>query len=203
MQRRDLFPLAAGLLAGAVAPGLARAADKKTLALVTNGSSDFWTFARRGIEKAQAELPNYTMELHVLAQSTAAEQKQVLDDLLTRGVAGVSVSAIDPTNETDILNKVASQAVLFTTDSDAAEQQARALHRHRQRRGRRAGGPADQQGAAQGRQDHAVRRHHGGRQRPRARRGHQEDHRPAGRDPGHPRPTRSTSPRRSGTSRTR
>jgi ribose transport system substrate-binding protein len=120
MQRRDLFPLAAGLLAGAVAPGLARAADKKTLALVTNGSSDFWTFARRGIEKAQAELPNYTMELHVLAQSTAAEQKQVLDDLLTRGVAGVSVSAIDPTNETDILNKVASQAVLFTTDSDAA-----------------------------------------------------------------------------------
>jgi ribose transport system substrate-binding protein len=120
MQRRDLFPLTAGLLAGAVAPGLARAADKKTLALVTNGSSDFWTFARRGIEKAQAELPNYTMELHVLAQSTAAEQKQVLDDLLTRGVAGVSVSAIDPTNETDILNKVASQAVLFTTDSDAA-----------------------------------------------------------------------------------
>src|SRR4051794_17968231 len=120
MQRRDLFPLAAGLLAGAMAPGLARAADKKTLALVTNGSSDFWTFARRGIEKAQAELPNYTMELHVLAQSTAAEQKQVLDDLLTRGVAGVSVSAIDPTNETDILNKVASQAVLFTTDSDAA-----------------------------------------------------------------------------------
>ena len=120
MQRRDLFPLAAGLLTGAVAPGLALAADKKTLALVTNGSSDFWTFARRGIEKAQAELPNYTMELHVLAQSTAAEQKQVLDDLLTRGVAGVSVSAIDPTNETDILNKVASQAVLFTTDSDAA-----------------------------------------------------------------------------------
>ena len=65
MKRRELFPLAAGIVAGtALAPRLAGAADKKTLALVTNGSSDFWTFARRGIEKAQKELPNYICEIH-------------------------------------------------------------------------------------------------------------------------------------------
>ena len=51
---------------------------------------------RRGIEKAQTELPNYNVELHVLAEATAAEQRRVLDDLLTSGVAGVSVSVNDP-----------------------------------------------------------------------------------------------------------
>lgn len=122
MQRRS-FIVASGVAAGALAlrGTAARAADKKALALVTNGSSDFWTFARRGIEKAQNELPNYDMSIHVLAEATAAEQRRVLDDLLTKGIAGVSVSVNDPAYETEILNKVASQAVLFTTDSDAAD----------------------------------------------------------------------------------
>ena len=46
----------------------------------------------------------------------------MLDDLLdASGVAGVSISAVDPENATEILNKVAEQAVLFTTDSDAPD----------------------------------------------------------------------------------
>ncbi len=118
MQRREFVGIAAGAVLAV--PSLARAAgDKKMLVLVTNGSSDFWTFARRGIEKAQKELPNYDMQIHVLAEATAAAQRRVLDDLLTNGVAGVSVSVNDPAYETEILNKVAAQAVLFTTDSDA------------------------------------------------------------------------------------
>jgi len=122
MKRRELFPLAAGIVAGtALAPRLAGAADKKSLVLVTNASADFWTIARRGIEKAQKELPNYTCEIQVISEATAAEQRRVLNDLLTRGVAGVSISAVDPKNEIDILNKVAEQAVLFTTDSDAPD----------------------------------------------------------------------------------
>jgi ribose transport system substrate-binding protein len=57
--------------------------------------------------------------MHVVSEATAAEQRRILDDLLTKGVAGVSISSIDSANSTDILNKVAKQAVLFTTDSDA------------------------------------------------------------------------------------
>ena len=98
--------------------------DKKTLALVTNASADFWTFAgaasRRRPGAAQLQRRDCTC-----SEATAAGQRQILDDLLTKGVAGVSISAIDPANSTEILNKVASQAVLFTTDSDAAEEQAR------------------------------------------------------------------------------
>jgi ribose transport system substrate-binding protein len=119
--RKLLVPALAGLVAGALLAGAADAQDKKTLALVTNASADFWTIARRGVEKAQTELPDYTTEMHVVSEATAAEQRRILDNLLTNGVAGVSISAIDPANSNEILNKVAEQAVLFTTDSDAPE----------------------------------------------------------------------------------
>jgi len=42
-----------------------------------------------------------------------------MDELLARQVAGVAISPINPASSTDALNRVASQAVLFTTDSDA------------------------------------------------------------------------------------
>lgn len=119
MLRRQLLACASVLLAGSFIVDAAQAQDKKTLALVTNASADFWTIARRGTEKAAAELPNYNIEMYVVSEATAAAQRQILDNLLTKGVAGVSISAIDPANSTEILNKVASQAVLFTTDSDA------------------------------------------------------------------------------------
>ncbi len=165
MQRREFVGIAAGAVLAV--PTMARAAgDKKMLALVTNASADFWTIARRGTEKAAKELPNYDIEMYVVAEATAAEQRRILDDLLTRGVAGVSISSNDPKNSTDILNKVAEHAVLFTTDSDAPESNARSLYRHRQRAGGRAGGRPSQAGPSRRRQDHALRRHDGRRQCP-------------------------------------
>ena len=121
MNRTLAAMLAAGTLAfGTIAP-IGPAAAQDTLALVTNASADFWTIARRGTEKAAAELPNYNIEMYVVSEATAAAQRRILDDLLTRGVAGVSISVVDPANSNEILNKVASQAVLFTTDSDAPD----------------------------------------------------------------------------------
>jgi ribose transport system substrate-binding protein len=120
MQRRELIGIAAGAVLAVPTLGHA-ASDKKLLALVTNASADFWTIARRGTEKAAKELPNYEIAMYVVAEATAAEQRRILDDLLTRGVAGVSISSIDPKNSTEILNKVAEHAVLFTTDSDAPD----------------------------------------------------------------------------------
>jgi ribose transport system substrate-binding protein len=114
--------LAALLAVGALALGtITPAAAQNTLALVTNASADFWTIARRGTEKAAEELPNYNIEMYVVSEATAAAQRRILDDLLTRGVAGVSISVVDPANSNEILNKVAEQAVLFTTDSDAPD----------------------------------------------------------------------------------
>jgi len=97
----------------------AGAQQKKSLALITNVSADFWTVARAGVMKAQSEHPDFAMQVIVTGQATAAEQRRELDDLLANGIAGVSISAIDPKNSTEEFNKVASHAVLFTTDSDA------------------------------------------------------------------------------------
>jgi ribose transport system substrate-binding protein len=93
MQRRLALTIAGALLAGSMLAGHADAQDKKTLALVTNASADFWTIARRGVEKAATELPNYNTEMYVVSEATAAEQRRILDDLLTKGIAGVSLGA--------------------------------------------------------------------------------------------------------------
>ena len=111
----------AGLLAVALSVVPALAQGKKELALVTNAAADFWTIAKRGVEKAQTEHPDYNMQVVITGQATAAEQRRELDDLLARGVAGVSISAIDPKNSTEEFNKVAAKAALFTTDSDAPQ----------------------------------------------------------------------------------
>src|ERR1700756_6038463 len=108
-------------LAMALGIGSANAADKKVLAFVVNGASDFWTIAEAGVKKAQGELPNYDLQFKYPEQAAAAVQQRILDDLVAAGAAGIMVSAIDPKNQTEVLNKVASQTVLFTTDSDAPQ----------------------------------------------------------------------------------
>jgi len=94
-------------------------AEKKSLVFITNASADFWTICRRGTEKAAKELPNYDVRCIVPGETTAAEQKRILDDLLVKGVAGVAISPVNPEQATEILNKVADKATLFTSDSDA------------------------------------------------------------------------------------
>lgn len=89
------------------------------LAFVTNNTSDFWTIARKGTEKADAELNDVTVEFRVPADGTAAEQKRLMDDLLAKGVDGIAVSPVDPENQTQALNETAKRALVVTQDSDA------------------------------------------------------------------------------------
>ncbi|MXP64582.1 ABC transporter substrate-binding protein [Roseomonas sp. M0104] len=118
MNRRSLLAAPAALALATLPRGLA-AQEKPTLAFVVNVSADFWTIARRGIEKANREHPDYNMEMIVPGQASAAEQRRIVDALLARKVAGIAISAINPGNSTDMLNRAAEQCVLFTTDSDA------------------------------------------------------------------------------------
>jgi ribose transport system substrate-binding protein len=91
----------------------------KKLAFVTNNASDFWTIARKGCEKADAELPDVTVEFRIPADGTAAEQKRIVDDLLAKGIDGIAISPVDPVNQTQLINEVAKQTIVFTQDSDA------------------------------------------------------------------------------------
>jgi ribose transport system substrate-binding protein len=99
----------------------AGAQDKKTLAFVVNGASDFWKIAEAGVKKAQEELPNYKLELKYPEQAAAAIQQRLMDDLVAAGVAAIMVSAIDPKTSTEALDRVGGQVPLFTTDSDAPQ----------------------------------------------------------------------------------
>lgn len=123
---------AAALLLGACTPGNEAAVknDDKTappsgqslkLAFVTNNASDFWTIARKGVEKADGELDNVTVEFLMPGDGSAAEQKRLVDDLLAKGVDGIAISPVSPANQTDFLNDVAKQTMLVTQDSDAPQ----------------------------------------------------------------------------------
>ncbi|MBS1792758.1 MAG: sugar-binding protein [Acidobacteria bacterium] len=89
------------------------------LAFVTNNASDFWTIARKGVEKADAELDNVTVEFKLPGSGGADEQKRIIDDLIATGVSGIAMSPIDPDNQTQFINDTAKKALVITQDSDA------------------------------------------------------------------------------------
>jgi ribose transport system substrate-binding protein len=91
------------------------------LAFVTNNPSDFWTIARKGVEKADGELANVDVEFKIPGEGTAAEQKRIIDDLLAKGIVGMAISPVDPKNQTQLINETAKQAVVVTQDSDAPQ----------------------------------------------------------------------------------
>ena len=93
------------------------------LAFITNNAADFWTIARKGTEKAAAELPDVTVEFR-LGDGTAAAQKRIVDDLLAKGVDGIAISPVDPVNQTAMLNEVAAEGHRLHARQRRAGQQA-------------------------------------------------------------------------------
>jgi ribose transport system substrate-binding protein len=89
------------------------------LAFVTNNSSDFWTIAQKGVEKADKELDNISVEFKMPGSGNVDEQKRIIDDLLSKGVNGIAISPIDPDNQTQFINETAKKALVITQDSDA------------------------------------------------------------------------------------
>lgn len=90
----------------------------RKLAFVTNLPADFWNIAKAGIEVADQELPDYTVEFRN-GDGTAAKQKEIVEDLLVKGVVGIAISPVDAGNQTTMLNRAAEQALLVCQDSDA------------------------------------------------------------------------------------
>ena len=113
----------AGVAAGCQSGESSPPGGTKTLkvAFVTNNSADFWTIARRGVEKADQELADVEAEFRLTADGTAAEQQRVVDDLLTKGVDAIAISPVDPQNQTGLINAAASKALVFTQDRDAPD----------------------------------------------------------------------------------
>jgi ribose transport system substrate-binding protein len=70
-----------------------------------------------GVNKAGADLGVNTEVL--MPAEGIPDQKRMLEDLITKGIDGIAVSPIDPTNQTELLNQAAAKTLLITHDSDA------------------------------------------------------------------------------------
>ncbi|HUA38174.1 MAG TPA: sugar-binding protein [Candidatus Sulfopaludibacter sp.] len=100
--------------------GAAPAPQKKLrLAFVSNNAANFWAFARAGCQAAAQELGDVELDFRITQDGSSAAQRQILDDLVAKGEDGIAVSVDDPDNQTEFLNKVASQTLLICCDSDA------------------------------------------------------------------------------------
>ncbi len=113
------FGLALALVVGTSA--LAQAQDKKTIAFVVNGPSDFWKIMEAAVAKAQKDLPDFDLEFKYPERADAAVQKRMMDDLVAAGADAISVSVVDPPTSTDAINTIAAQIPFFTFDSDAPQ----------------------------------------------------------------------------------
>lgn len=90
--------------------------SKPRFAFVTNGVASFWLIAAAG---AKAAADESGVDVTIVMPDGLTDQTRKLEDLLTRGTDGIAVSPINPDNQIDILNKVASETNLLTHDSDA------------------------------------------------------------------------------------
>jgi ribose transport system substrate-binding protein len=102
-------------------PAPAGDGKKQTIAFVTNNPDPFWNIAKKGIDKAAAELPDFNIEFKAPSEATAAKQKEILEDLVVKGVKGIAVSPVDPANMKADLDAIASKTALICHDSDAPD----------------------------------------------------------------------------------
>lgn len=91
----------------------------KKIAFVTNGVASFWRIAAAGVKAAAQE---FKIDAQTLMPAEGiSDQKRMIEDLLTRGIDGIALSPIDPTNQTEFINIAAKKAKVITHDSDAPQ----------------------------------------------------------------------------------
>src|SRR5688572_24877108 len=73
---------------------------------------------RRGRSQAGGEKYGAIANAYMPAEGIA-DQKRIIEDLLTRGVDGLAISPIDPANQADLINQACEVTRVITHDSDA------------------------------------------------------------------------------------
>jgi ribose transport system substrate-binding protein len=94
----------------------------KTVAFITNNTSDFWKIARKGSEKADAELPDVTVAFKTTNTGTVEEQNGLIRHALDAEEAdALAISPIDPVTQKTVINNATKRALVVTQDSDAPD----------------------------------------------------------------------------------
>ena len=111
--------LAVAAIALVLTPTIKAQEKPLKLAFVTNNSSHYWDVAKAGCKRAEEELPGVTVRVELPSEQTAAEQKRIMENLVSSGIDGIAISPADPSHQTEALNEVAGHCLLITQDSDA------------------------------------------------------------------------------------
>ena len=111
-------PAPSGTTAASAAEAPAAAGKVLKLAFVTNGVGEFWKVASAGVHAYEKEA-KVQVDIKMPPTGAAAEQNDILENLAAQGYDAVAVSAVAPSDQVPILNKVAAKAKLITFDSDA------------------------------------------------------------------------------------
>ncbi len=93
--------------------------NKPKVAFVTNNTHEYWNLVKKGFYD---ELRNHSNVEGIFQQppeGTPAGQKKIIDALLAKGVKAISLSVIDPENQTEYLDSVADKVPLLAVDNDA------------------------------------------------------------------------------------
>ena len=94
----------------------------KTVAFITNTTSDFWKVARKGCDKADAELPDVTVAFKTTNTGAIEEQNGLIRQALDRDEAdAIAISPVDPAGQKKVINDAAKRALVITQDSDAPD----------------------------------------------------------------------------------
>jgi ribose transport system substrate-binding protein len=88
------------------------------LAFVTNNASEFWRISAAGIRKYEKE-GRVQVDVKMPPNGATEEQNQLLENLSSQGYDAIAVSAIAPSDQVPVLDRVAAKCALITFDSDA------------------------------------------------------------------------------------
>ena len=119
LSRRTLL-LAAGAAVLALLPSCNRDSGKIKVAFVTNNPADFWTIAEKGANDAAAK-HDVEVIFRKPEKGEAGIQRNIVNELVAKGVKGIAVSVINPEEQTPDLKQVAAKTNLITVDNDATE----------------------------------------------------------------------------------
>lgn len=119
--RKTVIGLAAlGTLA--MTAGSASAANLKTLALVVKGlDNPYFDLMHQGCERANKELNKEGYTCYYTGPATAADESaevQIIDDLLTKGVAAMAISPSNAPAVGEALRRNAGKTPIITADAD-------------------------------------------------------------------------------------
>jgi ribose transport system substrate-binding protein len=93
---------------------------KLRFAIVANGSARFWDLARSGMYQAAQE-ENVDWEFFMPGESSAAQQKQILETVLAKNYDGMAISVINPQTMIRLIDEITAAMTVICIDSDASQ----------------------------------------------------------------------------------